>query len=82
MVRSGARNLILLSRSGPRTQKAIQFVRNVESLGGQARTPRCDIADFESLWSALVTCGDMPAIRGCIQAAGVLKVSRRNDGTR
>jgi short-subunit dehydrogenase len=75
MATRGARNLILLSRSGPRTEVAKTMVEDLRQLGVDVRTPKCDIADRSSLAAALVSCKDMPPIRGCVQAAGMLKVS-------
>lgn len=76
MARRGARNLILLSRSGPRSEAANSTVRDLQRLGVRVCTPLCDIADRTSLQSTLQQLQDMPAIKGCVQTAGALKVSR------
>jgi hypothetical protein len=74
MVNRGARSLILLSRSGPRTDTAKRMIKDLEELGAKVRAPLCDIADRASLEFAIQQCYDMPAIKGCIQASGALKV--------
>lgn len=76
MVNRGARNLILLSRSGPHSEPAKTTIRDLEQLGAKVYTPSCDITNRLSLQDVLQQFQDMPAIRGCIQAAGALKVSR------
>lgn len=75
MARRGARNLILLSRSGPRSEAAKSTIRDLQELGVRVRTPLCNIADISSLQDALQQLKDMPIIKGCVQAAGALKVS-------
>lgn len=79
MAHRGARYLILLSRFGPRNEAAKSTIRDLERLGVQVRTPLCDVADRTSLQNALQQLEDMPPIRGCIQAAGSLKVSQPKD---
>ncbi|KAF2006636.1 putative polyketide synthase [Amniculicola lignicola CBS 123094] len=73
MVSRGARHLILLSRKGPRTEKAIKFVADLRREGINVRTPSCDITSVESLHTALEQCSDMPPIQGCMQSSMVLK---------
>ncbi|KAI1099779.1 hypothetical protein F4804DRAFT_69463 [Jackrogersella minutella] len=73
MVSRGARNLILLSRSGPRSEAAKSTIRDLENLGARVNTPLCNVADSSSLQNALQQLQDMPAIKGCVQAAGALK---------
>lgn len=78
----GARNLILLSRSGPKSQDAIQLVQELKSQGVCIETPVCDVAVAESL-AALISCyaETMPPIKGCMQCSMVLKASLKNIGT-
>ncbi|KAK7754992.1 Type I Iterative PKS [Diatrype stigma] len=47
----------------------------IRELGVRVRTPLCNVADRVSLQAALQQVQDMPAIKGCVQAAGALKVS-------
>jgi NAD(P)-dependent dehydrogenase (short-subunit alcohol dehydrogenase family) len=77
MVSRGARNLILLSRSGPdKIKKAQAMLAEMERQGVKVRCPVCDVADLASLHRALeVSLASMPPIKGCFQAAMVLRVS-------
>lgn len=74
MAQQGARNLILLSRSGPVSNAAKMLVNELEKCGVTVRTPRCDVADAKSLASTITSCADMPPIKGCLQATMVLQV--------
>ncbi|KAL4954233.1 hypothetical protein BDW69DRAFT_183680 [Aspergillus filifer] len=71
----GARNLLLLSRSGSRTPKAQELVKELESRNVRVLSPSCDIADPDSLREALeaIQALGMPPVKGCIQAAMVLR---------
>lgn len=74
-VKQGARNLILLSRSGAVKQSAMQLVIDLEAYGAQIATPACDVSDKGALRDALDRCMEtMPPIKGCIQGAMVLRV--------
>ncbi|KAL4934290.1 uncharacterized protein BDV17DRAFT_296996 [Aspergillus undulatus] len=75
LVDRGARNLLLLSRSGNQSPKAQELVAELEQRKVRVLTPSCDIADSESLKSALESSQvlGMPPVRGCIQAAMVLR---------
>ena len=76
MVSRGARHLILLSRSGPRSQAAITLLKELASEGARVEAPSCDIINPESLKSILEHLTEvMPPIKGCIQAAMILRVS-------
>lgn len=74
MAKQGARNLILLSRSGPTSTLAQTLVNELRMAGLKVRTPRCDVSDAASLASAIVSFSDMPPIKGCLQATMVLQV--------
>lgn len=80
MVQRGARNLILLSRSGPASGAAQKLVNDLQADGVNIRMPRCDVSDPKSLKAALATCSDLPSINGCLQATMVLQV-RTNPGS-
>ncbi|RDW89980.1 type I polyketide synthase [Aspergillus mulundensis] len=71
----GARFLLLLSRSGSKSLEAQQLVHDLGCRGVRVLTPSCDIADPKSLQSTLEACKSqgMPPIKGCIQAAMVLR---------
>lgn len=74
LVDRGARYLILLARSGVRTQEAKDFVEDLTRRGVRVAAPPCDISDATALQSALYECSrDMPPIRGAIQATMVLR---------
>ncbi|MCJ1387139.1 hypothetical protein MMC17_010268 [Xylographa soralifera] len=75
MVGRGARNLILLSRSGGRNQTAWAFLKDLAEQGVTVEAPPCDVADITAVQAALKHCAsrDMPPIRGCVQGSMVLK---------
>ncbi|KAK1148135.1 Type I Iterative Polyketide synthase (PKS) [Aspergillus melleus] len=73
MASMGAKNLILLSRSGPRTDAALQLIGKLASQGVSVRAPKCDVAGADALSTALEQCRDMPPIKGCLQATMVLQ---------
>ncbi|PKY05111.1 KR-domain-containing protein [Aspergillus campestris IBT 28561] len=76
LVDRGARNLILLSRSGDKNPYARDFVAELQEQGTSAVTPACNIADRASLAAVLESCtADMPPIKGCIQASMVVSNS-------
>ncbi|KAK9413400.1 hypothetical protein SUNI508_02599 [Seiridium unicorne] len=75
MSQRGAKHLILLSRSGPRTTPAIALLEELRGEGISIRTPKCDVSSAESLSEALKQCSDMPPIQGCLQATMVLQDS-------
>lgn len=73
-VQRGARNLILLSRSGCQSAEAQAFVKELEDLGATVKTPACDIGDLDELDTTLREClENMPPVKGCIQSSMVLK---------
>ena len=76
MVERGAKHLLLLSRSGPKTAADNAFISGLEAKGVHTRALSCDITDLTKLSKALDDYSiDMPPIKGCIQAAMVLQVS-------
>ncbi|KAI1144225.1 putative polyketide synthase [Hypoxylon sp. FL0543] len=74
MVDRGARHLLLLSRRGLANPRAGTLLEELAGHGVQVLAPSCDIADVTQLQGvvdqALQT---MPRIRGCIQAAMLLR---------
>lgn len=75
MVNRGARNLILLSRSGACSETSVAFLEELRKKGARAEAPECDVTDIASLESVLTQyTTDMPPIKGCIQASMVLRV--------
>ncbi|KAL8704317.1 MAG: hypothetical protein Q9201_002503 [Fulgogasparrea decipioides] len=76
MVSRGARNLILLSRFGPRNDASKLLVTELESRGVRVLTPSCDVSDKDKLAGVLEECAThAPPIKGCIQGSMVLKDS-------
>ncbi|KAL8878752.1 MAG: hypothetical protein Q9198_003508, partial [Flavoplaca austrocitrina] len=73
----GARNLILLSRSGASSEAARALLAELDSDNVRIETPACDVTDFDALASTISRCmvTGMPPIKGCIQAAMVLQDS-------
>jgi NAD(P)-dependent dehydrogenase (short-subunit alcohol dehydrogenase family) len=76
MVARGARNLLLLGRSGPTSTAAQSFVEDMKDLGVTVKAPKCDVANLSALKEILEDCSStMPPIQGCIHGAMVLRVS-------
>ena len=71
----GARNLLLLSRSGATSEDSKATIRELRERGAVVESHICDICDKEALQSVLERYQDMPPIAGCIQASMVLRVS-------
>lgn len=78
MVSRNAKNLILLSRSSTHAAEVQNLLRELREKGVTVATPACDIGNRQSLALALASCRDMPRIKGCIQAAMVLKVRSKD----
>ena len=77
LVRRGARNLMLLSRSGPDgNDEALAMLKDLREMRILVECPICDITDVGSLQSVLQQYSKiMPPIKGCFQASMVLRVS-------
>ncbi|KAL2818527.1 hypothetical protein BDW59DRAFT_165475 [Aspergillus cavernicola] len=76
LVDRGARNLILLSRSGNKNVYAAKITEDLQEKGATALTPSCDITDCTALARTLESCSrTMPPIKGCIQATMVISSS-------
>ncbi|TGO59558.1 hypothetical protein BCON_0043g00160 [Botryotinia convoluta] len=74
MVDRGARNLIILGRSGVKNESARRFVGELKALNVRVEAPACDIAQVESLRKALEECSKrLPPVRGCFQCSMVLR---------
>nr|XP_023908643.1 highly reducing polyketide synthase azaB-like [Quercus suber] len=71
----GARNLILLSRSGAKSEAAQELVRRLKAMGVRVETPACDISDRTALAKTLANLKNvLPPVAGCIQSAMLLQV--------
>ncbi|OAG03244.1 uncharacterized protein CC84DRAFT_1251427 [Paraphaeosphaeria sporulosa] len=66
----GAKYMILLSRSGPRTEQALKLVAELQAMGITLAMPTCSVTDAEAVKKA-VRDGQkgMPPIRGCVHLA-------------
>lgn len=69
MVERGAEHLIILSRNA----KVDTFLAALQC---NVRAVACDVSEESQLSYAVASCADMPPIRGVLQAAMVLEVSR------
>jgi hypothetical protein len=69
--------LILLSRSGLNAPASQTLANELGEMGVRVSAPPCDVSDAGALRDALAYCADegMPPIKGCIQAAMVLRDS-------
>lgn len=75
MVSRGARNLILLSRTGAGGAAAKNLVARLISQGVCVATPSVDISNLSWLKKEINKLEErMPPIRGCIQATVALRV--------
>lgn len=71
------RNLLLLSRSGIKSDAAAKLVTELNMMGATVHAAECDICDLSALCSVIDDYKDtMPPIGGCIQASMVLRVGR------
>ncbi|KGO67796.1 Acyl transferase/acyl hydrolase/lysophospholipase [Penicillium italicum] len=70
----GAKNIILVSRSGPKTEKAEQTIEDLARQGINVEVCRCDVADKQSVEQNLVPLlARMPPARGVVFGAMVLR---------
>ncbi|CAG9952668.1 unnamed protein product [Clonostachys rosea f. rosea IK726] len=70
----GARHLVLLSRSGPRSENVQKWLNQLKSAGINVLTPRCDVSDLKSLQETICNAAQlMPPVKGVVQAAMVLR---------
>ena len=75
MASRGARNLVLLSRSGAKSSAAKALVSELKKQGVCVVTPQVDIGNIHDLKRTLDDQADLlPPIRGCIQATVTLRV--------
>ncbi|KAI0016501.1 lovastatin nonaketide synthase [Xylariomycetidae sp. FL0641] len=74
MASRGARNLVLLSRSGAKDGPAQRLVDELTAQGVTVAVPRIDIGNLSALEREVHSLGkSMPPIRGCIQTAVALR---------
>jgi short-subunit dehydrogenase len=76
MASRGAKNLILLSRFGPRTDHGVQLIEELNAMGVRVETPACDVTDINAVRAVFEKLApEMPPIKGVIQASIVARVS-------
>jgi NAD(P)-dependent dehydrogenase (short-subunit alcohol dehydrogenase family)/acyl carrier protein len=69
----GARNLVLVGRSGASTQEAIDGVKDLESAGTRVVVKQADVTDFVQMQRVFDDIGEtLPPLRGVIHSAMVL----------
>ncbi|PYH44099.1 putative polyketide synthase [Aspergillus saccharolyticus JOP 1030-1] len=76
LVERGARNLILLSRFGPRTEEGRLLVQELQNQGVRVETPACDITDktrMQEVFRGLAA--RMPPIQGAFQMSIIARDS-------
>ncbi|KAI0015071.1 BcPKS1, polyketide synthase [Xylariomycetidae sp. FL0641] len=73
MVQRGARHMIFLSRTGPKSSAARGLLHELQEQGVQVRAPRCDVSSAPSLAAALGQCSSLPPVKGCLQCTMVLQ---------
>lgn len=75
MYRHGARHLILLSRTDPKSDVAKELVATLEEGSVSLYTPKCDVSDPDAVEAVVIHAkANMPPIKGCIQASMVVEV--------
>lgn len=76
MIQNGARHLVFLSRSGPKSPEAQEHLRRLEGLGCKTDALACDVGDIEALRGAMDIFKQRGwNIRGVVQCAMVLRDS-------
>jgi phthiocerol/phenolphthiocerol synthesis type-I polyketide synthase C len=73
LVKKGAKNLILLSRSGPKDTAAKNLIRELEELGTKIYIHLVDVSDFNALDKLFfIIQKKYPELKGIIHAAAVI----------
>ena len=76
LVSKGARNLVLISRSGPGSEEAEKVIGRLEKQGVRVHAAACDVTDKKALATLLAeTAKVFPPLKGIVHAAMVI-----NDG--
>ncbi|KAK1149446.1 Type I Iterative Polyketide synthase (PKS) [Aspergillus melleus] len=75
MAERGAKNLILLSRSGPRTDAAHELVHELRAMGVRVEAPACDVTNLEAMKEVFgrLSSEKMPPIKGVVQMSIVAR---------
>lgn len=77
MIKEGAKNVVLLSRSGPSNPEIAGLLTQFEGTSVCLRAIGCDAGSRGSLVHALEAIDDLPRVRGVVHAALYLKVRSR-----
>ena len=76
MVSRGARNLVLLSRSGVKRSDIESFLEELRSKHVRVETPACDITNLDIMREVLGTLiKSMPPVKGCVQCSMIARVN-------
>lgn len=75
MVKNGARNVVLLGRSGSSRPQVRELLDQYEGSAVQMRAIACDVSSRTELVSAIESTRDLPPIRGVVHGALYLRVS-------
>lgn len=76
MAARGTKNLVLLSRFGPRTDPGIKLIEELKVMGVRVETPACDVTDINAMRAVFnKLMPEMPPIKGVIQASIIARVS-------
>lgn len=76
LIEHGARNIVLLSRSGGGKETVQQLQRDMQRHGARVMVMMCDVSEETQVWQLLEDCKRaLPPICGVIHAAMVLRVS-------
>lgn len=72
MVEKGARYLVLLSRSGPKTAEDHEIIENLKVQGASLQIVKCDVGDQAAVARAVAGPDGFPTLTGVIHCAGIL----------
>lgn len=76
MASKGAKNIVLVSRSGSATGKVQELIEELAAVDVTITVKRCDVANKESVDNLInKELADLPKIRGVVHGAMVLRVS-------
>ncbi|RAQ62031.1 hypothetical protein AFCA_013181 [Aspergillus flavus] len=80
MAARGTKNLVLLSRFGPRTDPGIKLIEELKVMGVRVETPACDVTDINAMRAVFnKLMPEMPPIKGVIQASIIARDSLFDD---
>ena len=79
LVERGARNIIIVSRSGPNSESANALIADLTTIGVRIEAPQLDISNAEQVAELFATeVAAMPPLKGIVHTAGVLDDSPIN----